>query len=386
MRLVGLYAGIGGFELGLGASGFEPVLLADKDENCQRVLNARFTGVEVAGDVAGLLRLPKDVDVVTAGFPCQNLSMAGDKVGIEGSKSRDIQHLFELLQSERPTLVIENVYFMLQLKGGTAMAELVRRVESLGYAWAYRVVDTTAFGLPQRRRRVFFVASVTLDPRTVLFADEAGPSEPISPSLDKPLGFYWTEGRSGVGFSVDGIPPLKVASNLGIPSAPAVLFPDGRVLVPGIDACERLQGFPAGWTDANFPPKRSPRWRMVGNAVSVPAAAWVGERLASPGDILDLPSRPLQDGDRWPSAASGGSGTRRVVQISDRPVRRAAPSIVDFLDDGWWALSPRALRGFISRVNQGGLRVPDGFVGRLEAALHGSHDGIGSQAPEPAPV
>src|SRR5690606_24610207 len=145
--------------------------------------------------------------------------------------------------------------------------------------WAYRVVNTMAFGLPQRRRRVFLVASRDLDPRGVLLADEAGASFARVPNLDNPIGFYWTEGRTGVGTTVDGIPPLKIASTVGIPSMPAVLFPDGKVLTPGIEACERLQGFPAGWTDLDFGEHRSPRWRMVGNAVSVPAATWLARRI-----------------------------------------------------------------------------------------------------------
>src|SRR6185503_8664733 len=130
------------------------------------------------------------------------------------------------------------VYFMLQLDSGNGMRWLVEQFEDLNYRWAYRVVDTMGFGLPQRRRRVYFVASKVLDPAAVLFADETEPSEPSAPSLDRPLGFYWTEGRSGVGITVDGIPPLKGGSGLGIRSTPAVLFSDGEVLTPSIEACE----------------------------------------------------------------------------------------------------------------------------------------------------
>jgi DNA (cytosine-5)-methyltransferase 1 len=370
MSLVGLYAGIGGFELGFQAAGFKTSLLADKDEHCRQVLSNRFPGAEIVGDVAHLEALPAGTTVVTAGFPCQNLSMAGDKSGLNGSKSGDIRHLFELLRlGDRPTLAIENVYFMLHLGRGAAMKSLVRDLEALGYAWAYRVVNTTSFGLPQRRRRVFLVASTTLDPREVLFADEGGvTSKPVA-DIGRPIGFYWTEGRRGVGLAVDGIPPLKVASGLGIPSTPAVLFPDGEVLTPGIEACEALQGFPRGWTDLNLGSKRSPRWSMVGNAVSVPAARWLAERLHAPGEMLALPTRRLSDEATWPDAAYGNSRGHFAVEASERPLDMAPPSIETFRDASWRSLSVRALRGYLSRAREGGLRFPDGFLDALDKAL-----------------
>jgi DNA (cytosine-5)-methyltransferase 1 len=374
MSIFGLYAGIGGFELGFRAAGYEAALLADKDLFCRQVLTARFPNACIRGDVADITELPPDASVVTAGFPCQNLSMAGDKVGLGGHKTGDIQHMFDLIaaigQDKRPTLAIENVYFLLHVVRGGAMTELVSAIEDLGYDWAYRVVNTLAFGLPQRRRRVFLVASTMLDPRTVLFADEAG--EPVleKPTLGKPLGFYWTEGRKGVGMAVDAIPPLKVASGVGIPSTPAVLFPDGQVLTLSIEACEKVQGFAADWTALEFHNGRgSPRWRMVGNAVSVPASEWLAKRIKTPGNILDFDERVLKPGTPWPNAAYRNRNGRFAVVASEFPISLPRPSIETLRDSSWKRLSGRALRGFIGRAKDGGLRFPDGFIGKLEEAL-----------------
>jgi DNA (cytosine-5)-methyltransferase 1 len=369
MTLVGLYAGIGGFELGFQAVGLETVLLADKDDHCRTVLNERFSGSQIVGDVAELGGLPEGTSVVTAGFPCQNLSMAGDKAGLDGAKSGDVRHLFELLRLGGPTLAIENVYFMLHLGRGAAMKSLITDLEALGYDWAYRIVNTLSFGLPQRRRRVFLVASATLDPRQVLFADEFGPAGKPIPSIERPIGFYWTEGRRGMGLAVDGIPPLKVASGIGIPSAPAVLFPDGEVLTPSIEACEALQGFPRGWTDLDFGSVRSPRWSMVGNAVSVPAARWLAGRLQCPGEMLPFETQPLSVHAVWPDAAFGNADGHFAVDASDRPLGLTAPSIETFRDASWQSLSERALRGYLGRAREGGLRFPAGFLDALDSAL-----------------
>jgi DNA (cytosine-5)-methyltransferase 1 len=371
MRVAGLFSGIGGFELAFTQAGFEPTLLADVDPEARRVLKMKFPEVELHSDVRDPLQIPSGTSVLTAGFPCQNLSMAGDKSGIDGSKSGIVSRLFELIEcSSVPTVVIENVYFMLQLNRGRGMQWLVQQFEQLGYRWAYRVVDTMGFGLPQRRRRVYLVASKEIDPRRVLFADNATAPQPEKASLGRPLGFYWTEGRSGIGLTVDGIPPIKVGSSVGIPSAPAVLFPDGEVLVPSLGACERLQGFTAGWTavDGVVARGRRPEWRLIGNAVSVPVARWVAERIMTPGDLLDFAHTTMEDGQRWPDAAWNDGSARFAVDASDKPRSDRALSISAFRDNSWERLSDRALNGFIKRVVEGGLRVPEGFVDSLRAA------------------
>ena len=161
MRVAGLFAGIGGFELGLHRAGHESVLLCDVLPASRAVLAARFPGVEYRDDITRLRSLPRSVDLVCAGFPCQDLSQAGRTAGLDGDRSGLIGEVFRLLSRRRvPTLVIENVPFMLQLNGGNAMRAIVDEFERRGYRWAYRVVDTFSFGLPQRRERVYLVAAV----------------------------------------------------------------------------------------------------------------------------------------------------------------------------------------------------------------------------------
>jgi DNA (cytosine-5)-methyltransferase 1 len=371
MSVTGLYSGIGGFELAFEEAGFESGFLAEIDAAAAAVLKARFPNAELHADVLDISELPASTTILTAGFPCQNLSMAGDKSGISGTKSSIVRKMFELIErSLVPTVVIENVYFMLQLDAGKAMEWMVSRFEELGYSWAYRVLDSMGFGLPQRRRRVYFIASRNIDPRTVLFADERPGAISPEPDLTHPLGFYWTEGRSGIGLTVDGIPPLKVGSSLGIPSAPAVLFPDGEVLMPSLAGCERLQGYAPGWTAPadTASSSRNSRWRLVGNAVSVPVARWVAGRLKKPGSILEFPRVPEGSRRTWPDAAWNVNDGRVDVVASDKPVVFEYVSISDFRDSDWSRLSERALSGFIDRASAGGLRTPEGFLQALRAA------------------
>src|SRR5439155_17303987 len=171
LKVAGLFAGIGGIELGLHKSGHSTSLLCEIDATAQAVLEARFPGIPLHDDIRTLRRVKRDVDLVVAGFPCQDLSQAGKTHGIKGRHSGIVTQLFDLLQDRAvPWVLLENVPFMLQLDGGRAMEYVVGQLERLEYRWAYRVIDTRAFGLPQRRERVFLVASKTEDPRRVLFA------------------------------------------------------------------------------------------------------------------------------------------------------------------------------------------------------------------------
>lgn len=277
LRVAGLFAGIGGLELGLAMSGHVAELLVEIDEAANAVLEDHFPGIDKSKDVCQLKSLPRGIELIAAGFPCQDLSQAGNVAGIQGSRSGLVMEVFRLAKGARvPWILLENVPFMLQLNGGEAIRHIVSELENLGYAWAYRKIDTRAFGLPQRRERVFLLASREDHPAALLFQDQVPPR---IPELHKglPCGFYWTEGTRGLGWAVDALPTLKGGSTIGIPSSPAIWMPDGRIGTPDLRDCERMQGFRADWTVAAERVTRSSyRWKLVGNAVSVPAAEWIG--------------------------------------------------------------------------------------------------------------
>ena len=128
MMISSLFSGIGGFELGFRQAGHQTILQCEIDRHASQVLQKRFAGVSLFSDVTELERVPHATDVVTAGFPCQDLSMAGNKSGIGGGKSSIVSNLFRLLDSRLVSwVVIENVYFMLYLKGGRGYCDANRR-------------------------------------------------------------------------------------------------------------------------------------------------------------------------------------------------------------------------------------------------------------------
>ena len=367
MEVAGLFAGIGGFELGMASAGHRTSMFCEIWAPARAVLAARNPDVPLARDIVDLTDLPSEVEAVVAGFPCQDLSQAGATAGIGGKRSGLVGHVFRLLDKRRaPWVVLENVSFMLQLDSGRGLGTLVEAFEQRGYRWAYRVVNSMAF-LPQRRERVLFVATTTdVDPESVLLADEVDPPEATTSLSTHAHGFYWTEGVRGLGWARDAIPTLKNGSTVGIASPPAILLPNGRVVTPDIRDAERLQGFEAGWTEpAADVGRASLRWALVGNAVTVPVAKWLGERLAMPGFYERDRDRELAEGARWPKAARFDGMRRRRVEISAFPVWRQRAPLADFLRYQGKGLSARATRGFLLRTERSSLRFPPGFLDAL---------------------
>ncbi|MEU8251771.1 DNA (cytosine-5-)-methyltransferase [Nonomuraea sp. NPDC048916] len=389
LSVAGLFAGIGGVERGLQAAGMHTQLLCEWWEPAKAVLQHHFPDVELHDDIQTLEALPA-VDIVTAGFPCTDLSQAGRTAGIHGAASGMIKHLFKLLEEASPRwVVIENVRNMLVLDRGTAMEYLVSQFERLGYTWAYRLVDSRFTGVPQRRQRVILVASRRDDPRSVLLADDAG-DLPEDHYREDAHGFYWTEGNTGLGWAQDAVPTLKGGSGLGIPSSPAIWIRDaapGRAIVtPTIEDAEALQGFPRGWTEpAQRQARGSLRWKLVGNAVTVGVAEWLGRRLSQPGIPLAAQSSPLPQGTRWPNAAWGKTGERWTVDLSLWPEKNTYQHLLDLVNaDAAVPLSLRATTGFYNRLMKSRLRHPEPFALALKSHIEHMADSVSSSTPTAA--
>lgn len=366
MRVAGLFAGIGGLELGLKNAGHKTKMLCELDASAAAVLQHRFPNVSNVPDVRDVGRLT-GIDLLCAGFPCQDLSSVGQKKGIRGSQSSLVDEVFRILESSSiDWVLLENVRFMLHLRRGEAMRRIVSRLEELGYRWAYRVLNSEGFGVPHRRQRVFILASRTSDPRGVLLGEDAlSPPMNVTPlSLEEPLGFYWTEGMYAVGLTRNGVPPLKGGSTIGIPSPPAILLPDGFVGTPDLRDAERLQGFSPDWTEAaDGTGKKAARWKLVGNAVTVPVAEWLGGRLKSERHYVETAMEEV--GKVWPTAAWCMGGKRYVSKVSETPVSLLT-GLDSFLHYPLKPLSRRATDGFLKRAGAGSMKFPDGFLRALQ--------------------
>ena len=172
LRVVSLFSGVGGFDLGLERAGMTTVAQVEWDKKCQSVLARHWPDVPRWGDVSEVrgADLP-DCDLVAFGSPCQDLSVAGKRAGMVEGETRSglfyeaIRIIKELQHDGRgPAWAIwENVVGALSSNGGRDFGAVLDALADLGAVdIEWRVLDAQFFGVPQRRRRVFVVAR--LDP------------------------------------------------------------------------------------------------------------------------------------------------------------------------------------------------------------------------------
>lgn len=151
-----LFAGIGGFDLGLEACGMRGKWQVEIDDYANRVLEKRWPDVTRHRDVreCGKHNLPW-VDVVCGGFPCQDISSSGPRVGIHGHKSGLFFELMRIVRELRPRAVLlENVSDLLYRGLDVVLGELA----DSGFDSCWESIPAAWFGLPQPRWRVFIVA------------------------------------------------------------------------------------------------------------------------------------------------------------------------------------------------------------------------------------
>ena len=293
------FSGIGGLDLGLQRAGFEVRFHCEIKPFCRAILRRHWPTVPVWEDIRSLDEADvPDSDVWTAGFPCQDLSLArmGPRSGLRGRQSGLFYEFVRLVRGRRPrAIVLENVHGLLSSHGGRDFAIVLKALDELGYGVAWRVLNSKNFGVPQQRRRVYVVAmyrdgrgpgQVLLEPKRGHGDPQTGrPAGKKSPSL-----FQTILGDPGKGPLVKSLGHCiyaESARHTGTDwSRNYVWYPDGRVRRFTPSEVERVQGFPDGWTlpgvgQTGLKAERidSLRYHAVGNAVTPPVAEWVGRRL-----------------------------------------------------------------------------------------------------------
>jgi DNA (cytosine-5)-methyltransferase 1 len=164
VKVLDLFAGIGGFTLGLERSGFEAVAFCEIDPYAQKVLKKNWPEVPIYDDVRTITaeRLAADgirVDVITGGFPCQDISVAGSQAGIEGDRSGLWSECARLLGELRPQYAIfENVTNLLNGERGAWFKRVLWDISSLGYDAEWHCIPASELGAHHHRDRIWIIA------------------------------------------------------------------------------------------------------------------------------------------------------------------------------------------------------------------------------------
>ena len=157
-----LFAGIGGFDLGFELAGMEPAWQVEIADHPTQILEKHWPNVERHRDVKEVgKRNLSAVDLICGGFPCQDVSVAGNRKGLAGERSGLWFEFYRILDEMRPQwVVIENVPGLLSSNEGRDFAVIIRGLVELRYGVAWRILDAQNFGVAQRRRRVFIVGRI----------------------------------------------------------------------------------------------------------------------------------------------------------------------------------------------------------------------------------
>jgi DNA (cytosine-5)-methyltransferase 1 len=157
MRHLDLFSGIGGFALGFKrAGGFETIGFCDNDKKTHLVLKKNFPGVPIYDDVKTLKgEQVGSVDIITGGFPCQDISLAGKGAGLAGERSGLWFEMHRIIKETRPKWVIAENVSALRSRG---LEQVLWSLAEIGYDAEWHCIPASAIGAPHRRDRIWIVA------------------------------------------------------------------------------------------------------------------------------------------------------------------------------------------------------------------------------------
>ncbi len=297
VRVVSLFAGIGGFDHAFEMANGQVLLQCESNRFCQSVLRRHWPKAALVDDIRLLKgdQIP-EADVWTAGFPCQDVSLARGNHGRSGFKGTHTSLFFRLMElikiKQPPVVLLENVVGLLNSHKGRDFALVLHELTTLGYAVSWRVLNARYFGAPQSRSRVFLCAWKNDYKKALMALFESLESPTIK---SERLGFT-TKTVHKSGAIVPEISYCVAATSgrhTGNDWSRSYISYSDRVRRPTPTESERLQGFPAGWTvpeNSYQAPTRgydSERYQAIGNAVAVPVVRWIADRIAGlcRGDI-----------------------------------------------------------------------------------------------------
>ena len=163
MKQIGLFAGIGGFELAARWVGWETVAVSEIDPFCQKVLQYHFPGAQLHGDIktTDFTGYNGQCDIITGGFPCQPFSAAGKRRGTADERYL-WPEMLRVIDEVKPRWVIgENVRGLVNWDGGLVFDTVCTELENIGYEVQPFIIPACSVNAPHRRDRIWFVANTT---------------------------------------------------------------------------------------------------------------------------------------------------------------------------------------------------------------------------------
>lgn len=306
--IAGLFAGVGGIELGFQNAGFAPVFANEMDSRAAVTYAANHQHPLSVGDITELesSAVPANLTVLAGGFPCQPFSVAGYRKGFNDDRGNVFRDIVRLLEDRQPEVVfLENVKNLTGHDGGNTFKVINESLEASGYSVAAKVLNSSEYGnIPQNRERIYIVGFKNSMANARFQWPEPIPlTTPLSELIDfnrkVDLKYYYNEERPFWDLLQKGVsegnriyqwrrqyvrenksgvsPTLTANMGMGGHNVPIIKTPNGiRKLTPR--ECFNLMGFPKEFTlPAELPD--SQLYKQAGNSVVVPVIKRLAEQI-----------------------------------------------------------------------------------------------------------
>lgn len=319
MKFLDLFAGIGGFRLGMEAAGHECIGFCEIDKFARASYKAihdtkgeiELHDITAVSDefIRGIGR----VDIICGGFPCQAFSIAGNRRGFEDTRGTLFFEIARFASLLRPRyLFLENVKGLLNHENGITFETIISTLDELGYNVEWQVLNSKDFGVPQNRERVFIIGYLRGE-RTRRIFPLSGENQSISSQSVMKIGNVNPSGNGMNGEVYNNVLKITEATSQGYTEATigdsvnlshpnsqtrrgrvgkqiantiltgesqGVVEPDFRIRKLTPRECWRLQGFPDWAFDkAQEVNSNSQLYKQAGNSVTVNVIAAIAERL-----------------------------------------------------------------------------------------------------------
>jgi DNA (cytosine-5)-methyltransferase 1 len=306
---IDLFAGIGGTRLGFESAGGECVFTSEWDVFAQKTYQANFGDIP-HGDITKIdAKDIPDFDVLLAGFPCQPFSSIGKRQGFQHTTQGTLFHdIARIIEVKKPrSFMLENVPGLLTHDNGNTFKVVIDSLNDLGYKVWYKVLDSSHYGVPQQRKRIYivgfrkdlidkkfeFVHPVGKNNKVYInkFIEKDVEGYSISENLQKTYIYKKNDGRPMV---VDRHSKVHVKTLVStyhkIQRLTGTFVKDGptglRLFTVG--ECKAIMGFPS---DFVVPVSRTQMYRQFGNSIVVPVVGSVAKEISKALKSIDAKER-----------------------------------------------------------------------------------------------
>jgi DNA (cytosine-5)-methyltransferase 1 len=224
----------------------------------------------------------EDFDLLVGGFPCQSFSIAGKRGGFSDTRGTLFFEIARIVKQKQPRLLLlENVKGLLSHDEGKTFFTIIATLDELGYDLQWQVLNSKDFGVPQNRERVFIIGHLrgTSRPEVFPFGENGQQLTQKREGLKaglwvQSLDSNYYKGADGKRTMIRTAPTIRAEHH----NTADVHYIPGKLGIRRLTPteCERLQGFPDGWTEGV---SDTQRYKCLGNAVTVNVTQAIYERL-----------------------------------------------------------------------------------------------------------